>query len=150
MACNRADIAHLKYLYFRNGDIWIGISGAIPFPRPQLFGGLTVERRCQLGGSGAEAVQAIHDRLAAVPEKWLEAPEITQDAATVGFVSRYVYYSSLRANFPIRSSDACAPLLPSFIACHGAQPERGYNTVLFFSFSCRSDWLYVMLYGEFS
>lgn len=68
----------------------------------------------------------------------------------MGFVSRYVHYSSLRANFPIRSSDACAPLLPSFIACHGAQPERGYNTVLFFSFSCRSDWLYVMLYGEFS
>jgi hypothetical protein len=52
----------------------------VHLPRPQLFGGLTVERRCQLDGSGTEAVQTIHDRLADVPAKWLAKLEITQDA----------------------------------------------------------------------
>jgi ubiquinone/menaquinone biosynthesis C-methylase UbiE len=43
-------------------------------------GGLTVRRWCELGGSGAEALQAIHERLAAAPAEWLAALEITQEA----------------------------------------------------------------------
>ncbi|MBD2099952.1 class I SAM-dependent methyltransferase [Leptolyngbya sp. FACHB-261] len=42
--------------------------------------GLTVERWCELGGSGTEALQAIHARLAAVPPEWLSELEITLDA----------------------------------------------------------------------
>lgn len=42
--------------------------------------GLTIERWCELGDSGTEALQAIHDRLAAVPTEWLSELEITRDA----------------------------------------------------------------------
>jgi SAM-dependent methyltransferase len=42
--------------------------------------GLTVRRWCELGNSGAEALQAIQDRLAAVSPEWLSELEITQDA----------------------------------------------------------------------
>ncbi|MBS4095942.1 MAG: class I SAM-dependent methyltransferase [Sulfuricella sp.] len=42
--------------------------------------GLTVKRWCELGGSGAEALQAIHERLAAVPPEWLADLEIARDA----------------------------------------------------------------------
>ena len=46
----------------------------------EIAGGLTVKRWCELGNSGAEALQAIHDRLAAVPPEWLFKLEITRDA----------------------------------------------------------------------
>lgn len=46
----------------------------------EIPGGLTVERWCELGDSGTEAKQAIQDRLAAVPPKWLSELEITRDA----------------------------------------------------------------------
>lgn len=46
----------------------------------EIPGGLTVKRWCELGDSGALALQAIQDRLAAVPPKWLSELEITQDA----------------------------------------------------------------------
>lgn len=42
--------------------------------------GLTVERWCELGDSGTEALQAIHDRLASVPPEWLLELEIMRDA----------------------------------------------------------------------
>ncbi len=42
--------------------------------------GLTIKRWCELGNSGAEAFQAIHNRLAAVPTEWLSQLEITIDA----------------------------------------------------------------------
>ncbi len=42
--------------------------------------GLTVERWCELGDSGTEALQAIRDQLAAVPPEWLSELEITRDA----------------------------------------------------------------------
>lgn len=45
----------------------------------EIPGGLTVERWCELGNSGAEALQAIHNRLAAVPPEWLSKLEITRD-----------------------------------------------------------------------
>ncbi|MEQ1638881.1 MAG: class I SAM-dependent methyltransferase [Methylococcales bacterium] len=41
--------------------------------------GLTVKRWCELGDSGAEALQAIQDRLASVPPEWLSELEITRD-----------------------------------------------------------------------
>ena len=46
----------------------------------EISGGLTVRRWCELGSSGTEALKAIHDRLAAAPEEWLSALEITRDA----------------------------------------------------------------------
>lgn len=46
----------------------------------EMPGGLTVKRWCELGGSGAAALQAIQDRLAAVPPEWLSKLEITKDA----------------------------------------------------------------------
>lgn len=42
--------------------------------------GLTIERWCDLGGSGSEALQAIHDRLESAPQGWLAELEITPDA----------------------------------------------------------------------
>lgn len=42
--------------------------------------GLSVARWCDLGGSGSEALQAIHDRLAATSQEWLTELEITRDA----------------------------------------------------------------------
>lgn len=42
--------------------------------------GLTVERWCELGDSGTEALQSIHDRLASVPPEWLSELEIMRDA----------------------------------------------------------------------
>ncbi len=41
--------------------------------------GLTIERWCELGNSGAEALQAINERLATVPAEWLSELEITRD-----------------------------------------------------------------------
>jgi SAM-dependent methyltransferase len=46
----------------------------------EIPGGLTVKRWCELGASGTEALQAIHDRLASVPQEWLSELEISQDA----------------------------------------------------------------------
>lgn len=46
----------------------------------EIPGGLSVSRWCELGGSGAEALQAIQDRLAATPPQWREALEISRDA----------------------------------------------------------------------
>lgn len=46
----------------------------------EVPGGLTVKRWCELGDSGTEALQAIHDRLAAVPPEWLSELEISRDA----------------------------------------------------------------------
>ena len=42
--------------------------------------GLTVGRWCELGNSGAEALQAIRDKLSSAPPEWLTALEITRDA----------------------------------------------------------------------
>jgi ubiquinone/menaquinone biosynthesis C-methylase UbiE len=46
----------------------------------EIPSGLTVKRWCELGQSGAEALQAIHDRLVAAPSDWLSQLEITRDA----------------------------------------------------------------------
>jgi ubiquinone/menaquinone biosynthesis C-methylase UbiE len=46
----------------------------------EIPGGLTVKRWCELANSGVEALQAIHDRLAATPSDWLSQLEITRDA----------------------------------------------------------------------
>ncbi|MGZ4958563.1 MAG: class I SAM-dependent methyltransferase [Methylomonas sp.] len=46
----------------------------------EIPSGLTVERWCELGGSGMEALQAIHGRLASTPQDWLSELDITQDA----------------------------------------------------------------------
>lgn len=46
----------------------------------EMPGGLAVARWCELGGSGAEALQAIEARLAAAPAEWLEKLEISRDA----------------------------------------------------------------------
>lgn len=46
----------------------------------EIPGGLTVKRWCELGGSGADALQAIEDRLATTPPEWLAELEITRDA----------------------------------------------------------------------
>ncbi|MGZ8218046.1 class I SAM-dependent methyltransferase [Methylomagnum sp.] len=46
----------------------------------EIPGGMTVRRWCELGNSGAEALQAIQGRLAAAPPDWLAELEITQDA----------------------------------------------------------------------
>ncbi|MCK9396682.1 MAG: methyltransferase domain-containing protein [Methylobacter sp.] len=46
----------------------------------EIPGGLTVARWCELGDSGTEAFQTIHDQLAAVPPEWLSELEITRDA----------------------------------------------------------------------
>ena len=46
----------------------------------EILGGLTVKRWCELGNSGNEALQAIHDRLTATPADWLSKLEITRDA----------------------------------------------------------------------
>jgi ubiquinone/menaquinone biosynthesis C-methylase UbiE len=46
----------------------------------EIPGGLTVKRWCELGESGAEALQAIQDRLASAPSEWLSELEITRDA----------------------------------------------------------------------
>lgn len=46
----------------------------------EIPGGLTVERWCELGDSGTQALHAIQDRLAATPPKWLAELEITRDA----------------------------------------------------------------------
>ena len=48
--------------------------------RREFPAGLKVGRWCELGNSGAEALRAIHDRLAAAPPGWLAALEITRDA----------------------------------------------------------------------
>lgn len=45
----------------------------------EVAGGLTVRRWCELGESGAAALQAIHDRLTATPAAWLAKLEITRD-----------------------------------------------------------------------
>ncbi|HKJ07932.1 MAG TPA: class I SAM-dependent methyltransferase [Gammaproteobacteria bacterium] len=45
----------------------------------EIPGGLTVRRWCELGNSGAEAVQAIEQRLAAAPPEWLSDLEIARD-----------------------------------------------------------------------
>ena len=45
----------------------------------EVPGGLTVKLWCELGDSGAEALRAIHGRLAAVPPEWLSELEITRD-----------------------------------------------------------------------
>ena len=42
--------------------------------------GLTVGRWCELGNSGAEALQTIRNRLSATPPEWLAELEITRDA----------------------------------------------------------------------
>lgn len=46
----------------------------------EIPNGLSVKRWCELGGSGNEALQAIHDRLASIPPEWLSELEITHDA----------------------------------------------------------------------
>lgn len=46
----------------------------------EIPGGLTVKRWCELGDSGTEALQAIHNRLAAAPPEWRSELEITRDA----------------------------------------------------------------------
>ncbi|EGW20874.1 class I SAM-dependent methyltransferase [Methylobacter tundripaludum] len=46
----------------------------------EVPGGLTVKRWCELGDSGAEALQAIQDRLASVLPEWLSELEITRDS----------------------------------------------------------------------
>jgi SAM-dependent methyltransferase len=46
----------------------------------EVPGGLTVKRWCELAASGAVALQAIQDRLAAAPAEWLSELEITRDA----------------------------------------------------------------------
>ncbi len=45
----------------------------------EIPGGLTIKRWCELGDSGAEALQAIQDRLATVPSGWLSQLDITID-----------------------------------------------------------------------
>lgn len=45
----------------------------------EIQGGLTVARWCELGDSGAEALQAIRDRLASAPPQWLSELDIMQD-----------------------------------------------------------------------
>ena len=42
--------------------------------------GLTVGRWCELGNSGAEALQTIRAKLSAAPPAWLAELEITRDA----------------------------------------------------------------------
>ena len=46
----------------------------------EIPNGLTVERWCELGNSGTEALKAIKHRLAAAPAEWLSELEIRQDA----------------------------------------------------------------------
>lgn len=46
----------------------------------EIPAGLTLKRWCELGGSGAEALQAIRDRLASVPPEWLTELDMTLDA----------------------------------------------------------------------
>jgi len=46
----------------------------------EVPGGLTIQRWCELGNSGADALQAIQERLATVPPLWLAELEIRQDA----------------------------------------------------------------------
>lgn len=46
----------------------------------EIPGGLTVKRWCELGKSGAEALQAIQNRLESVSPAWLRELEITRDA----------------------------------------------------------------------
>jgi SAM-dependent methyltransferase len=46
----------------------------------EIPGGLTIKRWCELGNSGVEALQAIHDRLTATQSDWLSKLDITRDA----------------------------------------------------------------------
>ena len=46
----------------------------------EISAGLTVGRWCELGNSGAEALQAIRAKLSSAPPEWLTALEITRDA----------------------------------------------------------------------
>ena len=46
----------------------------------EIPAGLTIRRWCELGDSGSEALQAIHNRLAAAPMEWLLELEIIRDS----------------------------------------------------------------------
>ncbi len=69
-------VAHWRQLFAANGlEIEACENRWWEFPA-----GLTVGRWCELGNSGAEALQTIRARLAAAPPEWLAELEITQDA----------------------------------------------------------------------
>jgi SAM-dependent methyltransferase len=46
----------------------------------EISAGMTVRRWCELGNSGMEALQAIHNRLADAPPEWLLELEIEREA----------------------------------------------------------------------
>jgi ubiquinone/menaquinone biosynthesis C-methylase UbiE len=49
----------------------------------EIPGGLTINRWCELGNSGAEALQTIRERLASAPPELLSELEVTQDSEGV-------------------------------------------------------------------
>ena len=69
-------VAHWRELFAANGlEVEACENRRWEFPA-----GLTVGRYCELGNSGAEALQTIRAKLSAAPPEWLDELEITRDA----------------------------------------------------------------------